>query len=474
MVNIKFGTDGWRAEIAKDFNFHNVALVGAAIADYVKRTQKGKPLLVGYDTRFLSKEFAETIAQVAAARSVKVLLTPQFVSTPEVSWAAREKKTAGAVMITASHNPYSYNGIKFKGNYGGPGTPEMIAEIEKHLAQIVESACEIKQVPLAELLKKKSVTYYDPEKHYLKAVEKLVDLNAIRKSKPRVVVDAMHGAAIGRIEAVLRSIRINPTLIRHEVNPSFGGVRPEPIGENLEALSKAVRSNRAQIGLATDGDGDRIGVMDGQGRWVNTQEAFALLLMHLVNNRGQTGEIAKAVSSTEMLDKLCEKYDLFLHTTQVGFKSVCELMLTRDILLGGEESGGYGIRGHLPERDGILCALLFLEMTAMTGKSIAALVRDLFKQVGYHTFIRSDQHLTEAAKARALKKLQDRPPTEFAKHDVVRVNTIDGWKFNLSGGHWVLIRPSGTEPLIRIYVEATSDSAAKQIVRDVQRKLLGK
>jgi len=474
MVTIKFGTDGWRAEIAKDFNFDNVTLVGAAIADYVKRTQKGKPLLVGYDTRFLSKEFAERIAQVAAGRSVKVLLTPSFASTPEISFAAREKKTAGAVMITASHNPYCYNGIKFKGNFGGPGTPDMIAEIEKHLQEVIQGDGEIKQVAIEEALKKKSITMFDPQPSYLKAVEKLVDLGAIRRAKPKVVIDAMHGAAIGRVESILRKVNVKPVVIRSEVNPSFGGVRPEPVGENLEALSKAVRKNHAQVGLATDGDGDRIGIVDGQGRWVTTQEAIALLLMHLVKNRGMTGEVAKAVSTTEMLDVLCDQYELFLHTTPVGFKSICELMLTRDILLGGEESGGYGIKGHIPERDGVLCSLLFLEMMVMTGKSMAMLVKDLFKAVGYHTFLRSDHHLTEAVKARVLKKLQDRPPTGFARYDVVRVNTIDGWKFNLSGGHWVLIRASGTEPLIRIYVEATSDSAAQRIMRDVRRQMIGK
>lgn len=474
MVNIKFGTDGWRAEIAKEFNFDNVTRVGAAIADYVKQTQKGKPLLIGYDTRFLSKEFAERIAEVAAGRSVKVLLTPRFVSTPEISFAAREKKTAGAVMITASHNPYAYNGIKFKGNFGGPGTPDMIAAIEKQLHEVFQAEGEIKQVPLEEGLKKKSITLFDPEPSYLRAVEKLVDLSAIRRSKPRVVIDAMHGAAIGRVEAILRKIGVRPVLIRHEFNPSFGGVRPEPTADNLEPLSKAVRKHGAQVGLATDGDGDRIGVVDARGRWVTTQEAIALLLTHLVKNRGMTGEVAKAISTTEMLDALCEQYELFLHTTPVGFKSICELMLTRDILLGGEESGGYGIKGHIPERDGILCSLLFLEMMAMTRKSMAVLVKDLFKTVGYHTFVRSDQHLTEATKARILKKLHERPPTGFARYDVIRVNTIDGWKFNLSGGHWVLIRASGTEPLVRIYVEARSDSAAQRILRDVRRQLIGK
>ncbi len=474
MVNIKFGTDGWRAEIAKEFNFDNVTLVGAAIADYVKQTQKGKPLLVGYDTRFLSREFAERIAQVAAGRSVKVLLTPSYASTPEISFAAREKKTAGAVIITASHNPYNYNGIKFRGNFGGPGTPDMIAAIERHLKEIAQAGGEIKQVPMEEALKRKSITLFDPEPAYLKAVEKLVDLSAIRRAKPKVVLDAMHGAAIGRVETILRKINIKPVVIRHDVNPSFGGSRPEPVAEHLEVLSKAVRKHGAQVGLATDGDGDRVGVVDAHGRWVTTQEAIALLLMHLVKNRGMTGEVAKAVSTTEMLDALCEEYELFLHTTPVGFKSICELMLTRDILLGGEESGGYGIKGHIPERDGILCSLLFLEMMAMTRKSMAVLVKDLFKVAGYHTFVRSDHHLSEAAKARALKKLRERPPTGFARYDVVRVNTIDGWKFSLSGGHWVLIRASGTEPLIRIYVEACSDSAAQRILRDARRQMIGK
>ncbi len=473
MVNIKFGTDGWRAEIAKDFTFDNVTLVGAAIADYVKKTEKGKPLLVGYDTRFLSREFGQQVAAVAAARGVKVLLTPEFVSTPEVSWAAREKKTAGAVMITASHNPASYNGIKFKGNYGGPGTPEMIGEIEKCMKTIAGRKTEIKVADFEEALKKKSIQYYDPQPGYMKAIKDLVDLKAIRKMKPRVVVDAMYGSGQGRIARVLKDIGIKAETIRSEVNPSFGGIHPEPMGHNLDVLAKAVRSHRAKIGLATDGDGDRIGIVDGQGRWVNTQEAFALLLMHLVKNRGEKGEVAKAISTTEMLDKLCEKYDLFLHTTKVGFKSVCELMLSRDILIGGEESGGYGIRGHIPERDGILCGLLFLEMLAVTGKSLSALVKDLFKTVGYHKFARSDNRLTPEVKNRILKNLHDNPPTGFDKYDVVRLNTIDGWKFNLSGGHWVLIRPSGTEPLVRIYVEAMSDSACTRIMRDVQKQLIG-
>lgn len=474
MEKIKFGTDGWRAEIAKEFNFDNVTRVGAAIAEYVKQEQKGKPLLVGYDTRFLSKEFAERIAEVVAAKGVKVLLTRSFASTPEVSFAAKEKKTAGAVMITASHNPYTYNGIKFKGNFGGPAIPEMVKKIEEEVSEIAVSGQEIKRIELSEAIKKKSVVMYDSQPTYLKAVSQHVNLSAIRKAKPKVVLDAMHGSGIGRVEAILRTIGVKPILIRHEVNPSFGGVRPEPIASNLGALSAAVKKNRAQVGLATDGDGDRIGIVDAKGRWVSTQEAFALLLIHLLKNKDMKGEVAKAVSSTEMLDKICEQNEIFLHTTPVGFKSICELMLTRDIMLGGEESGGYGIKGHIPERDGVLCSLLFLEMMAMTGKSMAQLVKDLFKMVGYHTFIRNDYHMSESVKNKALEKLHDRPPTDFAKYDVVRVNMIDGWKFNLQGGHWVLVRPSGTEPLIRVYVEATSDAIAQRIMRDAQRQLIEK
>lgn len=460
---LKFGTDGWRAVIAQDFTFANVRRVAQALADYVSATgEADRGVVVGYDTRFLSDRFARAVAEVLAANRVPVYLTAQTTPTPAVSFAVKHLGAAGGVMVTASHNPPEYNGIKFKGPYGGSALPSMVEQIETCLQTVAVAEDHVLASPSGD--SSKLIQPFDPRPAYFDQLRRLVDFDAIRTAGLGVVADPMHGAGRGYLQALLAEEGVSVTEIRGELNPSFGGVNPEPIISNLAALARAVQETGAALGVATDGDADRVGAVDERGNFVDSHRIFALLLQHLVTRRHWTGSVVKTFSTTRMIDTLAAAYGLTLHETPIGFKYVCEYMLAEDVLIGGEESGGIGVKNHLPERDGLLCALLLAEIIALSGESLYGLVEDLMRHVGRHEYGRVDVHFEPGHKEAVLGRLLTSPPQDLGGQRVVEQQDKDGLKFLMADGSWLLIRPSGTEPLLRIYAEASSQAQVQQLL----------
>ena len=452
---IKFGTDGWRAVIADDFTFANLERVALATARYFRGHKKIRNgVVIGYDARFMSREFAEKVAETMANAGILVKLADSLVSTPMISLLTKLENAAGGIVITASHNPAKWNGFKIKGDFGGPAHPEMIAKVERELAKVLR----LKRIPagkhtLGELQAKKKVVPISMRQRYLDDLALKIDLAKIRSSGVKILYDAMHGAGQGVLPLVVSGV----TQMRSEYNPSFGGANPEPLAQNLQELIRRVKEEQFDIGIATDGDADRIGAVDEQGNFVDSHRIFALLLKYLVEQKGLRGEVVKTLSVTNMIDIQCARYGLTLHETPVGFKYVCRLMTERDILIGGEESGGLGVKIHIPERDGIFLGLLLCEVMAVRGKSLGALVQELIDELGPHEFRRVDLHVTEKEKTALMKRFAG-TVREIGGHPVTGRKDVDGHKLFVDGG-WLLMRASGTEPLIRIYAEA--DSLAK-------------
>jgi len=463
---IKFGTDGWRAVIADDFTFANLERVALATARYFKGHKKIRNgLVIGYDARFMSREFAEKSAEVIANAGIRVKLANSIVTTPMISLLTKLDGAAGGIVITASHNPPKYNGFKIKGDFGGPAHPEMIARVESELAKVMK----LKKLPagrysFSQLVDKGKITYISMKQRYLDDLGTKINLELIRGKGIRILYDVMYGAGQGVLDTVMPEVR----QIHEIYNPSFGGTNPEPLAQNLTELSHRVRSEGYHIGIATDGDADRIGAVDEHGRFVDSHRIFCLLLKYLVEQKGITGEVVKSFSVTQMVDKQCKKYGLAMHETPIGFKHICRLMTERDVLIGGEESGGLGVKGHIPERDGIFLGLLLCEMMAVRGRSLSMLVQELMDEYGLHEFKRVDLHVTEREKAAIIKKFQ-RGVKEIAGYTVIGRKDTDGFKFFVEGG-WVLVRASGTEPLIRFYAEADSIEKVDALLEAATRR----
>jgi phosphomannomutase len=451
-AQIKFGTDGWRAVIGDDFTFANLERVATATARYFKNHKKIRNgLVIGYDARFMSREFAEKSAEVIANHGIKVNLADSIVSTPMVSLLTRLDNAAGGVVITASHNPPKYNGFKIKGDFGGPAHPEMIARLEKELVNVLR----LKKLPAGrhsfkQLVDKGKIALVSMKERYLADLASKINLDLIRMSGVGILYDAMYGSGQGVLDTMLPAVE----QMHETYNPSFGGTNPEPIAQNLAELMCRVKDEEYDIGIATDGDADRIGAVDENGNFVDSHRIFCLLLKYLVEQKGMRGEVVKTFSVSQMVDRQCEKYGLTMHETPVGFKHVCRLMTERDILIGGEESGGLGVKGHIPERDGIYLGLLLCEMMAVRQESLGDLVQELMDEFGWHEFKRVDLHVTEKEKT-AIMKRYSKSVKEIAGHPVVGRKETDGIKLFVDGG-WVLVRASGTEPLIRFYAEAES------------------
>jgi alpha-D-glucose phosphate-specific phosphoglucomutase len=453
MTQIKFGTDGWRGLIAADFTFDNVMKVALATANYFKRHKKIRNgIVIGYDSRFLSKEFAETTAEVLANKGIKVIISDKISSTPMVSLLTTKYKAAGGIVITASHNPAKYNGFKIKGDFGGPAHPEMIEKVEKELKRVLKSKVASKKT-FAELVKKGTIKKIDFTSLYVEDLRTKLDLPLIESSGLRIAHDAMYGAGQG---VMSRLLPVHAEL-RSSYNPSFGGLHPEPIPQNLKDLSSAVVMKGCDIGIATDGDADRVGALDENGAFVDSHRIFAILLKYLVTEKHMKGEIAKSISVSSMINKMCEKYGLKLHETPVGFKHLCRLMTEEIILIAAEESGGLGLKAHLPERDGIYVGLLLAEVMASRKRKLSELVEELMIEFGWHYYNRIDAHMTEKEKLRILAAYK-KGVKSLAGNPVRRTETKDGFKLFFDNA-WVLVRASGTEPLIRFYAEA--DSAMK-------------
>ncbi len=462
---IKFGTDGWRGAIAAEYTFDNVRVVAQATAEYLKQHgQDGDGLIVGYDMRFASEFFAAAVAEVLAANGIRAWLASIAAPTPTISYSILTHKAAGAAMITASHNPWTDNGYKYKPEYAGSADPATIAAIEGEVANIYGNDS-VRREDLTESLKAGRVQYFDPAPDYLDRLRSLIDVDQIKRSQLKVVVDPMYGAGMGYFPRLLSNGSLQLTEINNERNPYFGGINPEPIAVNLGKLMGAVRREGADAGIAVDGDADRVGLVDERGVFINQLQVYGLLVMYLLEKRGWRGPIVKSVSTTSMVNRLGQKYDVPVIETPVGFKYIGPEMRANNAMIGGEESGGYAFRGHIPERDGILAGLFLLDMMLAYDVPVSQIVEHLQEVAGPSYYDRVDVRFPAEKRGPILERFEGEHPSSIAGHKVASVQTLDGYKYFLDDGSWLLVRASGTEPLIRFYTEATSPDEAQNILR---------
>jgi len=470
---IRFGTDGWRGIIAQDFTFDNVRICAQGVADYLKQAElASRGLVIGYDTRFASEDFASAAAEVVAANGIKVYLCPRATPTPAISFGVITQKAGGAIIITASHNTAQWNGFKYKSEDGSSAPTEVEARLEKNISRIVASAKEVNKLPLAKALDQGIVESLDLAPIYFQQLARLIDLNNIRQASLKIVVDSMYGAGIGYFKRLLEGGTTKVTEINGERNPLFPGIQPEPIAVNLAKLSAAVKQQKADVGMATDGDADRIGIIDEKGTFITPLQLFALLSLYLLETRGERGAIVKTLTTTSMLYRLGKIFDVPIYETLVGFKYVAPIMLRENALIGGEESGGYGFRGHIPERDGILAGLYFLDMMTRIGKTPSELLDYLHSKVGFHYYHRIDVKFPAEERQAVIKRVKDSLPQSIDGVKVVRINTDDGFHIVLADTTWLLIRFSGTEPLLRIYGESDSQARVERLLK-LGRELAG-
>ncbi len=467
---IKFGTDGWRAVISEDFTFDNVKIVAQAMADYIKSDNgpaskvKDRRVVIGYDTRFLSDKYAELMACVLAANGVKVILSDRPTPTPSVSFAIKNRSLTGGIMITASHNPARYNGIKYKAYYGGSAGPEITKAFEGYLGKSPVAYEE----PAG--LKDKGMLSYDniiPE--HLRFIKRYVDLKKLKSSRMKILVDSMYGTGNHYIAELLSGGKCRVDTIHDEKNPGFGGINPEPILPNLKELAEKTKKGKYDIGLATDGDADRLGVALPNGKLLTGHKVMALLLLHLCEDKGMRGAVVQTQCGTDLINKIGKKYGLKAYETPVGFKYICELMITEDILIGGEETGGVAFKGAIPERDGVLSGLLILEMMAMRKKKILDILKAVEKEYGTYEYKRLDVKYPDDKKAGLMEFLRTNPPKEILGKAVVDVKKADGYKFICEDSSWLMLRLSGTEPILRVYAEAPSEKKSLAILEEGKR-----
>jgi len=464
MAQIKFGTDGWRAVIAEDFTFANVARVAQAAADYwnteCRKRNTEKKIIVGYDRRFFSDRFAQTSAEVFAGNDFQVVLTPEPMPTPSVSFAVKHQNAIGGVMITASHNPPIFDGFKLKSWYGGSSSPEECLAIEGFLDRHP-----IRTKNLADAIAAKQVVVRDVRPVHYAALKRLVDFKLIAKSKLRFAHEALFGVGAGCFEQLLAGTTCSVTTLNGKYDVLFGGINPEPIEKNYVTSSAYLKKHPHDICLVTDGDADRVGGMDGRGNALSTHQIICLLLQHFIVNRKGRGRVVKALTTTSMMDKICAKYGLELVETGVGFKYICAEMLKGGVLLGAEESGGIGFPGHIPERDGIAAGLMLLELLATERVSVNKLLAKLEKEFGPHRYGRIDTHFPLEKRGPLMECLKTNPPAKLLRSPLAGVKTYDGVKFVAEDSSWLMLRGSGTEPILRIYAEAKSDADARKLLK---------
>jgi len=460
MTAIKFGTDGWRGVIGKDFTLENARLVAHAISRYVVRGEDArKGVMVGYDHREEAETTAVAVAEVISASGTPVWLTDKPCPTPAISLLVRQRGAAGGIVVTASHNPKDWNGIKYKASYGSSALPSIVAQIEAELEGVLRAG-----VPLLPP-RKDLIHSIDPRAPYLDTIEKLVDWDRLRGAKFRFVVDPMHGSAAGLLRELFTRNGVACDEIRGKRDSNFGGVHPEPIEPHLEALRKALLVGKYDAGFAADGDGDRIGAIDRDGSFINPHQIFALMVWHLIGTRKLPGDIAKTFSVTKLIDKLAAKYGRKLHEVPIGFKYICELMLEQNILIGGEESGGIGTSLYLPERDATVSALLLAELMAWHGQSLGELVRALHAEFGEHHYGRVDLDVKPGQKENAIAYFVNSKMKQIGNWTATRREDMDGVKVYLGETGWVMVRASGTENLLRIYSETANPDTTKRVLR---------
>ena len=458
---IKFGTDGWRGLIADDFTFDNVRRVASAIAGYVLKNEDSKRgVIVGYDARFASPRAAQIVAEVLAEAGIPVKLANDYTPTPAVSYAVKHQGAAGGVMVTSSHNPWNWNGVKFKGNFGGSATPAIMKKIEDELA-----------AGAAPKGTKAKIEEADLKKEYVKAVCAFADMDLIAKTKFKFAVDAMYGSGRGVLTGIFAEREVHCVAIRQELNPLFPGINPEPIEPHVAMLQETVVREKCDAGLATDGDADRIGAVAEDGSFVASPKIFCVLLRWLLEGKKWPGEVVRAFNTTRMIDRIAAKYGRKLHETSIGFKYVADLMMEREILMGGEESGGIGYSRFLPERDGVLNCLLLANAMAEEGKPLGQLVADLQREFGPHFYGRRDLHIPDEMKQSAIRRARSEGTQTLGRYKVLKKEYMDGVKFfldaptNGNGAEaWALFRASGTERLLRLYTEASSKELVHELL----------
>ncbi len=464
MQNIKFGTDGWRAIIADDYTVHNVKRVAEGTGRWMAKNN-GKQVVIGFDCRFGGPLFAETTIRVLGAMGIKVLYAKEFVSTPMVSLGVVKTNSDVGIVITASHNPPSYNGFKLKSKFGGPLAPAQVGAVEAEIPEI----CSLILPTLQELETKGLLEYVDLEQMYLDHVAANFDLDAIRKSGIKVAYDAMYGSGQRAMERLFP----DAVLLHCTYNPSFMGQAPEPIHRNLQELANLVgRDASIQLGIANDGDADRIGMYDEKGQFVDSHHILLLLLFYLYEFKKQKGKVVFTFSVTDKMRKLAEQLGLDYEITKIGFKYIAEIMTKEDVLVGGEESGGLAVKGHIPERDGIWIGLMIMEFMAVTGKTVSQLIGMVYEKVGSFAFDRDDLHIQESQKQAVIRKAKEDPYKSFGDYPIASIESLDGFKFNLGDDRWVMIRPSGTEPVLRVYCQAGSAEEVRTILDATQATIL--
>jgi phosphomannomutase len=462
---IKFGTDGWRAIIALDFTVYNVGRVSKGLADWLLQKNDKPVVVIGHDCRFGGELFTEAAAKVLCANGVKVLLAKGFISTPMISLGVLKLKAHQGVVITASHNPPSYNGYKLKGAHGGPSSPKDIAAVEALIPGEVDMPSE----SLSYWESKGLLEYINLEDLYVEYLEEKFDFGSLSNSPFKMAYDAMYGAG----QNVIRRLLPGAVLIHCDDNPGFHGQAPEPLDKNLKELSHTVATtSEIKIGLATDGDADRIGLYDGDGNFVDAHNIILLLIHYLHKYKGMNGKVVIAFSVTDRVKKLCEVYGLPVEVTAIGFKYISEIMVHDDVLVGGEESGGIAVKGHIPERDGIYDGLAIYEFMTKTGKTLKELCEEVYEIVGRFYYDRNDLHIDNDKKDAIIKKAHDGGYTKFGKYGFNRIETIDGIKYHLDNGGWIMLRASGTEPLLRVYAEGNSKEETLDILEDVKKTIL--
>ena len=472
-VEIKFGTDGWRGIIADDFTYESVRVATQGIAQYLV-SRPNPSAIVGYDTRFASDLFAREVSQVLAANGVKVHLIDAPAPTQVSTYAILDRKTAGGLVITASHNPYYFSGLKYKPEYAGSASPEVTNRLEEEI-QRVQRGGRVRLVRYDDALRDGRIEVFDPKPPYIAQVNRLVNLDRIKAAGLRILHEPMYGASQGYVRALLNGGKTTVEEIHQERNPGFGGMHPEPIAQYMPEALERMRKGKFDLGIANDGDADRVGIIDEKGQFVNQLQVMALLMMYLVEKRGQKGDVVRSLTSTSMVDKLGERFGVKVHELPVGFKYLGPKMQEVDGLLGGEESGGFAFRGHIPERDGVLSGMMFAAMIVDYGLPLSKILDHLIELVGPHAYARHDLHLDRdeyaARRAELYGRLEKDPPTEIDGGRVVRSRTDDGFKYYLDDGSWVLVRFSGTEPLIRVYSEAPSKERVDQLLAALEERL---
>lgn len=464
-VSIKFGTDGWRAIIADDYTVDNVMRVAEATARFMVQ-RKMKKVVIGHDCRFAGQLFVETTARVLGAFGIRSYVAKGFVSTPMVSLGVVKQKASLGIVITASHNPPSYNGYKLKAAYGGPMIPSEIAEVEA----LIPDVCSVSMLPtMTELEAQKLVQFVDLEEMYYKHVRRNFDMKLIKSSGVRLAYDAMYGAG----QNIVRRLLPRSLFLHCDWNPGMHGQAPEPIMRNLTKLSETIRRNpKISAGLANDGDADRIGMFDEDGNFVDSHHLLLILLLYLHKYKNMSGKVVFTFSVTDKLKKMAEKFGLPYEITKVGFKYIAEIMTQEDVLVGGEESGGLAVKGHIPERDGVWMGLLVLEFMAKTGKTVKGLVQEVYDLVGEFAFDRDDLHITEAQKQDVIAACKSNRYTSFGPYKIQGREDIDGWKFLLGGEKWIMIRASGTEPVLRVYAQAPNLAEARKMLDATRAEIL--